>query len=644
MARTPQRTVALLLALFALVAAPLRSTHASEPSAPTEALPNDGGPVPVTARDPQIGEAYALVTLVVFSDFQCPFCARIATTLQALEKRYDRKTLRVVWKNAPLPFHPHARPAAEAGMTILRQRGSEAFWRFHDSLFASQGPWSTETWAKAASSAGVSEADLQTGREESKKKLEEDIELGRKLRVNGTPTSFVNGVRVGGAQPEAAFVKIIDEELTAAKALLAKGVTPSALYAKIAADNAAKEPPADKEEEDDEAAAKADAAVAYQVPVGTSPVHGPNDALVTLVEFADFQCPFCVRVSETVEALRREYGSELRVVFKHNPLPFHPRAIPAAALAIEARAERGDAAFWQVHNLLDARAGKLEDDDLRAVAKQAGLDVEMAMNAIDSRKYAAEIARDQDLADEVQANGTPHFFINGRRLAGAQPIEKFRAVIDAELATAKAIVARGVAPALVYETLQKTAKAPPAPEKKAIPLPTSGNPSKGPANAKVTVQIFSDFECPFCARAEPTLAELERAFPGQLRFVWRNLPLPFHAHAKPAAEAAMEAFAQKGPKGFWAMHDLLFENAGKGGLERTSLDGYAKTLGLDLARFAASLDQHTHADAIDAEAKLANEAGVSGTPGFAVNGYWISGAQPIGKFKSMVSRALAEAK
>lgn len=407
----------------------------------------------------------------------------------------------------------------------------------------------------------------------------------------------------------------------------------------------------------------------WRVPVGKSPVRGKASALVTMVVFSDFQCPFCDRVTPTLQKLQHEYADKLRLVWKHNPLPFHPRAEPAAELVLEARAQRGDTGFWDAHDMLFAKecAGnpkapdrqscmdsggtwidhhtRLEDADLVAYAKALGLDANKVQAAITSRKHAASIAEDLDLADDIQAHGTPYSFINGRRLMGAQPIEKFRALIDEELAKAADLVKGGVAAARVYDTLQAIAKGPEPPERKAVPAPTKANPSRGPAGAKVVVQVFGDFQCPFCKRANSTIEELEKAFPGRIRVVWINLPLAMHKEAQLAAEAAMEAFRQKGSAGFWALHDLLYANQGTpGGLERPALEGYAAQLRLDVGQFADALDTRAHKARVDADAKVAADAQITGTPSFAINGYFVSGAQPVGKFRKIVTRALAEAR
>ena len=97
--------------------------------------------------------------------------------------------------------------------------------------------------------------------------------------------------------------------------------------------------------------------------------------------------------------------------------------------------------------------------------------------------------------------------------------------------------------------------------------------------------IFSDFQCPFCRRVEPTLTQIEKEYAGKVRFVWKNYPLPFHNNAEPAAEAAMAAGAQGK---FWEMHDKLFEN--QQALDRAEPEKYAQELGLNMAKFKADLD------------------------------------------------------
>jgi protein-disulfide isomerase len=230
-------------------------------------------------------------------------------------------------------------------------------------------------------------------------------------------------------------------------------------------------------------------------------------------------------------------------------------------------------------------------------------------------------------------------------LVGAQPFEKFKSVIDDEVKNAQAVLAKGVAPAKLYDELMKNGKEPPPPEKKTVAAPTSANPFKGGANAKVVIQEFSDFQCPFCGRVEPTIKQITDTYGDKVKFVWRHKPLPMHPDAPLASEATVEAMKQKGSDGFWKMHDLLFQNQSTpDGLKRAALEKYAEQIGLDMAKFKSALDNNAHKPLVDADSKIADDAGISGTPAFVINGYFLSGAQPFPKFKKLIDRAIAEAK
>jgi protein-disulfide isomerase len=590
--------------------------------------------VPIAHDDAQRGSRLAYVTIVVFSDFQCPFCSKLETTFEQLRREYG-DDLRIVFKHEPLTFHPHARLAAEAGHGVLTLAGAEAFWRYHDTAFRRQDVISPEAIRAWAVDAGVDPRALEEGLESKRwsRKIDDDIDLARRLGAVGTPSSFVNGTAVPGAVPHEKWKELVDAELERAKSLHERGVARDRIYTRLAATNFKPE----KEDEDDPPAADK---TIFKVPVAGSPARGPSTALVTIVEFSDFQCPYCKRVEPTLERVRATYGDRVRIVWKDQPLSFHPRAMPAAHLAREALAQKGETGFWSVHDKLFDAQPKLDDADLEAVAKKAGLDVASAMAAVKAKKHQKAIDADVELADDMQAAGTPHFFVNGRRLTGAQPFEKFQRLIDEEMVRAEGLVRSGIARSAVYDAAIKDGQGPTEPERKTVAAAAAGAPFRGTANAKVVIQQFSDFQCPFCGRVEPTLEQVLKDYPGKVKIVWRDLPLAFHANAPLAAEAAREAFAQKGNEGFFKMHKLLFDN--QQNLERQDLEGYAKKIGLDVGRFGRALDSHVHKAAVDADQKAATDAAVSGTPAFFVGPFFLSGAQPYPKFKKLVERTLAE--
>ena len=134
----------------------------------------------------------------------------------------------------------------------------------------------------------------------------------------------------------------------------------------------------------------------------------------------------------------------------------------------------------------------------------------------------------------------------------------------------------------------------------------------------------------------------------KVKFVWRNIPLPMHPDAPLAAQAAMEAYKQKGSDGFWKMHDTMYRTTSRrqDGLKRAALDELrAADRASTWTKFKAALDSQSHKPEVDADAKMAaDDAGISGTPAFIINGYFINGAQPYDKFKKALDKALAEAK
>jgi protein-disulfide isomerase len=400
---------------------------------------------------------------------------------------------------------------------------------------------------------------------------------------------------------------------------------------------------------------------AVRVPVDGLPSIGRDDALVTIVEFTDYQCPYCGRAEKTMAILKQTYGDDVRFVIASHPLPFHSRAEPAARAALAA-AEQGK--FADMHARLFANAKALDDDSIKSAASELGLDTTRFESARTGAKVSADLDRAMALAKSLGVTGTPSFFVNGRRINGAQPLETFKGVVDEEISHARALVSAGTRRADVYAKIMESAlaKAPadtagdapgcggdshgecagdgkPEVDDKVIDVRVDDSPIRGFARAPVTVVAFIDFECPFCAKAQPTFRDLQSAYDGNVRVVFKNLPLPMHDHARMAAKAAIAA----GNQGrFWEYHDALF--AHQTALDRASLESYAKTLGLDMARFTRDLDAPETEARVAADEAQAHALGVQGTPTAFVNGRRVIGAQPLTVFKATVDKTMAPAK
>jgi len=395
----------------------------------------------VELRDaPTLGPPTAPVTVVMFSDFECPFCAEGLATLKKLRDLYP-DDVRIAYKALPLDNHANALLAAMAARSAQAQG---KFWEFHDLLFSGQrlDPGVILSYAKHADlDMAALVADLESL--EYGPEVRRDARQARRLGVTSTPTFFINGRKLSGAKPLAKFDQLIAEELRYAEDLRDAGIPDDQLYAQTLAGGYERVEYADGRR-------GLDLDAVYPVPLGESPVRGPDTAPITIVGFGDFACPFCAKGHETMQRIEEHYGDEVRMVHKHKPLPFHRFADPAARAAVAAQKQ---GKFWEFHDGLYALGPKFAPEDLRELAKQIGLDMQ-AFDADMSAPWAAErVEDDLALAMALGVNGTPAYFVNGRPLEGAYPEIHFRLLIEEELERARAALDEGVAPEALYEHL-----------------------------------------------------------------------------------------------------------------------------------------------------------------------------------------------
>jgi protein-disulfide isomerase len=164
--------------------------------------------------------------------------------------------------------------------------------------------------------------------------------------------------------------------------------------------------------------------------VSTSPTRGQVDAPIEMIEFSDFQCPYCFGVNPTVAQVLSTYGDRIHFVYREYPLPNHQNARPASEAA-QCANEQGK--FWPYHDKLFANQQRLSATDFKQYAVDLGLDPPRFNSCVDSHKYAALVEADVAAGNDAGVNGTPAFFINGRILSGAQPFDAFKKIIDEEL-------------------------------------------------------------------------------------------------------------------------------------------------------------------------------------------------------------------
>lgn len=396
--------------------------------------------VELRGDEPQLGPDDALVTIIEFADYQCPYCADSVAPLADAMAAY-KGDVRLIFKHYPLPGHQNAAPAAYVSWAA-HQQGK--FWEFHDRLFASKGSISqVPEWVKDlgldADKFGV---DMESSG--AKRAVDNDMLAGAKVGVTGTPAFYVNGHLFRGKRSEVDWRKIIEAELNYAKELVDDGVARAQVYEHLMKDALDRQPGAP----DRSKAIEVDPTT-YKVPIDGRPAKGPDNALVTVVEFADYHCPYCSKVTGTLDQLLEQFPDEVRLVYVQRPLPIHPNARDASKAALAA-GKQGK--FWEMHEKLFLRNVQRLDQFVK-LAEELGLDAEQFKADYASEEVAAQLAADQRLSDQLGVNGTPAFFINGRYLSGAQPYHAFESLVQEELAEAKQLVSMGTAPSEVYETV-----------------------------------------------------------------------------------------------------------------------------------------------------------------------------------------------
>lgn len=273
------------------------------------------------------------------------------------------------------------------------------------------------------------------------------------------------------------------------------------------------------------------------------------------------------------------------------------------------------------------------------IARRAAIDEIVGNRLMDAEAKTRGIERAALVEREITSKaGTPTdaevtawYQANPARVQGA-PLDDVRGPIRSLLTQERVSDAR----ASFVDTLKAKTPVTVSLEPPRAEVSDGGRPPRGSASAKVEVIEFSDFQCPFCQRANPTVRQVLDTYGDRIKFVYRHYPLPNHPNARASAEAS--ACAQDQGK-FWEYHDRLFANSTK--LTDADLKQHASAVGLDTAAFNACFDSHKHKADVDADIAAANDVGVTGTPAFFINGRSLEGAQPFEAFKRIIDDELA---
>jgi protein-disulfide isomerase len=341
-----------------------------------------------------------------------------------------------------------------------------------------------------------------------------------------------------------------------------------------------------------------------------------NDhAPVQIIEFFDYQCPYCASAIPALEEAIRSFPGKIQLILKNTPLAIHQDAMLAHQAALAA-GEQGK--YWEMYRLLYANSHNLKFEDLLEYAQQLNLDTYSFRQRLQTGYFKPAIQNDLALAESMGVNATPTFFINNQKLVGIQTVARFKQVIAQALRDPNAIFSPLVRPTTVLKQLD-----------------TSHSASRGNKQAPVTIVEFSDLQCPYCASVVPVLRQLVAEHPDQIQWIFKNFPLDFHPDSSLAHRAVLAA----GEQGkFWEMHDLIFAN--QRAVKRDDLLQAARSLGLDMQKFQADLESDKLKQIVESDKAEGARLDVAGTPTFFINGKEYSGALSLAQFQAILKKEL----
>jgi protein-disulfide isomerase len=393
---------------------------------------------------PVSGPADAPVTIVAWSDYACQYCNYVQSTLDHLARLFPGQ---LRWVHRTLPLDDDNTLTAEAALAAEAQG---RFRPMNDRLFALAGHVDRPAAELIARELGLDmvrfRADLDS--HAYRASILADQAAARALGITGTPTFFVNGRALHGNRPLVEFVDVVEQELARAAAQPAGPGRYDALVA-------GGKPTADAPYDASGQRRSLDGTTIYRVGLGL-PGHqvGPDDALVTIVAWSDFQCPFCARMAPVLAHLRAQYGNDVRIIYRHAAMSFHRNAALAAEAAVAA-AEQGK--FWAFHDQVFGDFGHLERADLERFAAAAGLDLARFRAALDDHRYRDAVLAETAAGEALGVDGTPTMFLNGMPVGGARDAQTMERLVEAHLARSAGMLKAGVTRADLYAVLMTLA-------------------------------------------------------------------------------------------------------------------------------------------------------------------------------------------
>jgi protein-disulfide isomerase len=336
-----------------------------------------------TAEPNRSAPAREHVEIVLYSDFQCPYCKQLAPSIRKLQTQpIDGMDTTVRFKNFPLPMHANAQLAHQAAEAA---RAQGKFWEMHDLLFEDPRHLQRSDFIDYAKRLGLDiarfEKDLDSDR--TRQLIAADVAEGMAFGVSGTPTYTINGKRYSGARSLDQLKDLITHDQRRARAL-----------AEVTDDLMAK---------------------------------GPSNAPVTLELFVDLQSPVSRPALDVIERVLRQHEAAVRVQFRNFPLAFHPQAELAHEAAMVAAR---DGHFWEFAAFILDRQGSLREQDLIDYAGRLGFDEEKFAEAIQQHRYAPRVEADLQAGQARGIHGSPVILVNGKRIDGVPSVQALTQYVE----------------------------------------------------------------------------------------------------------------------------------------------------------------------------------------------------------------------
>jgi len=534
------------------------------------------------------GPVDAPVTMVLFSDFECPYSAEMFFTLKKLQKELGSQ-MHVIVKQSPiLETHPNAVLAHKAALAAGKQG---KYQQMAELLFANQERQERGTVMNYARLLKMDVALFQHDLDSAAvaAALRKDMQESKGFAINQTPSMFINGRLYSGMLSEKTLGDIIKQasKTSVATTLAQQTVIPEG--------------------------ENVEPALLVRMMTQPSAARGTSASPVTIVEFTDFQCPFCRAAVAPMEELMAKRGANVRWIFRSFPLSFHPDSELANEAALAAGAQ---GKFWEMHDLLFGNQQALKMADLRRYAQGLNLNMTAFDDALAKHRYAAQIAQDRVLGTEAGVDGTPTFFVNGQRMTGARSLVELNQIVDAVMQSPGSTVPGAV-----------IAQAIPKAEHEAV--------VSGRANAPLELVWFTDVRSPLAERQKDLMLALVKRYEGQVRLVYKAFPVAAHEDGRLGSKALLAAHEQGM---FWEMFSALTQR--RDVLKEKDILGLAKGAGLDMPAFTLAMNAEKTDIGVTADMDEATARGIQGAPVVFVNDQRIDGLQREDFYTAVIAKIL----